>query len=65
MMAVRVEDRGPAVILASEIDLILTAQLAVAWAGEKGEDRRLGWWQTDLVSESGGNDLFKHGSFRS
>jgi hypothetical protein len=44
-------------ILASEIDLILTAQLVVAWAGEKGEDRRLGWWQSDLVSEFGGKDL--------
>ena len=58
-MAVMLDDRSPVMILASEIDLILTAQLAVAWAGEKGEKRRLGWWQTDLVSEFGGKDLFK------
>ena len=58
-MAVMVDDHSPVVILVSEIDLILTAQLAVSWAGEKGEERRLGWWQTDLVSEFGGKDLFK------
>ena len=43
----------------STVDLILTAQIAIAWAGEGGEDRRLGWWKTDLVSEFGGKDLFK------
>ena len=43
----------------STLDLILTAQLAIAWAGEKGEDPRLGWWRTDLVSEYGGVDLFE------
>ena len=32
------------------IDAILTAQLAVAWAGEGGEEPRLKWWRTDLVS---------------
>jgi hypothetical protein len=57
--AVLIEGRGPGPILASEIDLLLTAQLAVAWAGEKGEDKRLGWWDTDLVSEFGGEDLFQ------
>lgn len=41
------------------IDAILTAQLAVAWAGEGGEEPRLKWWRTDLVSEFGGEDLFK------
>lgn len=41
----------------SELDLLLTAQLAVAWAGEAGEERRLGWWRTDLTSEFGGHDL--------
>ena len=41
----------------SELDLLLTAQLAVAWAGEAGEERRLGWWRTDLASEFGGHDL--------
>lgn len=54
-----VEISESGVLLVSEIDLILTAQLTVAWAGEKGEEKRLGWWQTDLVSEFGGQDLFK------
>lgn len=43
----------------SDIDLALTAQIVVAWAGEAGEDRRLGWWRSDLVSEFGGEDLFR------
>jgi hypothetical protein len=43
----------------SELDLALTAQIAVAWAGEGGEEPRLSWWQTDLVSEFGGEDLLK------
>lgn len=42
----------------SDIDRILTAQLVVAWAGEGGEEKRLGWWRSDLVSEFGGEDLF-------
>jgi hypothetical protein len=49
-------------IPASTLDLLLTAQLAVAWAGEAGDaggERRLGWWRTDLVSEFGGHDLLK------
>lgn len=38
---------------------MLTAQIAVAWAGEgHGETRRLGWWRSDLVSDYGGRDLF-------
>ena len=42
------------------VDRALTAQLVVAWAGERDEGRaRLGWWATDLVSEFGGEDLFK------
>lgn len=52
-------ERAPAKISTVEIDLVLRAQLAVGWAGEKGEVRRLGWWQTDLVSEFGGQDLFQ------
>jgi len=44
--------------LVSEVDLLLTTQLAVAWAGEKGEEPRLGWWRSDLASEFGGEDLF-------
>ncbi len=43
----------------STLDHILTAQLAVAWAGEAGEEPRLGWWRTDLASEFGGEDLFR------
>lgn len=43
----------------SELDLALTAQFLVAWAGEAGEERRLGWWRSDLVSEFGGMDLFQ------
>lgn len=41
------------------MDTLLSAQLIVAWAGESGEERRLGWWKTDLVAEYGGYDLFK------
>lgn len=41
------------------LDHILCAQFAVAWAGESGEEARLGWWRTDLVSEFGGEDLFE------
>jgi hypothetical protein len=43
----------------SEIDFALTAQIVVAWAGEGGEEPRLGWWRSDLVSEFGGEDLFR------
>ena len=43
----------------SDIDMALTSQLVVAWAGETGEERRLGWWRSDLVSEYGGEDLFR------
>src|SRR3954463_4150117 len=50
-------DRVP--IPTSDLDRILTAQLVVAWAGEGGEDKRLGWWRSDLVSEFGGKDLFR------
>ena len=45
-----------------EIDLVLTAQLAVAWAGEGGEEPRLAWWRSDLASEYGGEDLFLCGT---
>lgn len=43
----------------SDIDSALTAQLVVAWAGEAGEEKRLGWWRSDLISEFGGEDLFR------
>jgi len=43
------------------LDLLLTAQIAVAWAGEGhiGDEPRLGWWRSDLTSEFGGRDLFE------
>jgi len=50
---------APAVVSDAMLDEILTAQLAVAWAGESGESPRLKWWRTDLASEFGGEDLFK------
>lgn len=43
----------------SALDHVLTAQIAVAWAGEGGDEPRLGWWRTDLASEFGGEDLFR------
>jgi hypothetical protein len=43
----------------SAVDAALTAQLIVAWAGEAGEEPRLGWWRSDLASEFGGQDLFQ------
>jgi hypothetical protein len=49
--------RGPAP--GAVLDWLLAAQLAVAWAGESGEERRLGWWRSDLASEFGGDDLFR------
>lgn len=41
------------------LDGILTLQFVIAWAGESGEEPRLKWWQTDLCSEFGGEDLFQ------
>lgn len=46
-------------IATSVLDRILSAQIAVAWAGEKGEEARLGWWATDFCSEFGGEDLYR------
>ena len=44
----------------SSIDVALSSQIIVAWAGETGEEpRRLAWWSSDLVSEFGGEDLFR------
>ena len=43
----------------SEIDQLLTAQIVIAWAGEAGEVKRMGWWRSDLISEFGGEDLLK------
>ena len=51
--------RKPQPIALSVLDAILVAQIAVGWAGESGEEKRLGWWRTDLASEFGGEDLFR------
>lgn len=53
-------DTGP--LPPSEIDQLLSAQLIVAWAGEKGDSdepssQRLGWWRTDLIGEGAEYDL--------
>jgi len=53
------ETETPTLIPLSIIDGLLTAQLAIAWAGEGGEEPRLGWWKTDLKSEFGGEDFFR------
>ena len=45
-------------ITLSVLDQILVLQIVVGWAGESGEEKRLGWWKTDLASEFGGQDLF-------
>lgn len=50
-------ERAP--IALSAVDRALTAQIVVAWAGEGGEEKRLAWWRTDLISEFGGLDLFR------
>lgn len=43
----------------AQLDVLLTLQLATAWAGERsGDEPRLGWWATDMVSEFGGHALF-------
>ena len=46
-------------VATSVLDKILTAQIAVAWAGESGEESRLRWWATDFCSEYGGEDLLR------
>jgi len=42
----------------SSLDAILALQLTLAWAGGRCSPRCLGWWNTDLVDESGGGDLW-------
>ena len=43
-----------------QLDEILKLQLTVAWAGEaRTEPPRLGWWQTGMCDEFGGEDLLK------
>lgn len=46
-------------VTTQDLDFILTAQIAIGWAGESGEPSRLGWWNSDLASEFGGEDLFQ------
>lgn len=42
------------------LDEILALQFLVGWAGEgRCEPKRLGWWDTDVVDEAGGGDLFR------
>lgn len=56
----RKSERAP--LPQSEVDFALTAQIIVAWAGEAGEagaETRLGWWRSNLISEFGGEDLFR------
>ncbi len=54
----RIDSRPMTVPSDASLDHALTAQIVVAWAGESGEDGRLRWWNSDLVSEYGGKDLF-------
>ncbi|MGE4073558.1 MAG: BREX-6 system BrxE protein [Lysobacterales bacterium] len=45
----------------SELDYALTAQILVAWAGERadgGSSSRLAWWESLLVCEFGGMHVF-------
>ncbi len=45
----------------ADLDLTISIQLSIAWAGEGGEEEpRLRWWRSDLSSEFGGEDLFQH-----
>ncbi len=43
----------------SVLDEILALQITIAWAGEHGDPPRLRWWNTDLVDEAAGGDLFR------
>ncbi|MCY2967686.1 MAG: BREX-6 system BrxE protein [Planctomycetota bacterium] len=49
----------PPPIPTSVVDQLLTAQVAIAWAGESGDEKRLGWWKSNLTNEFGGLDLFQ------
>jgi hypothetical protein len=51
--------RSTSTVPAVHLDRALTAQFVVAWAGESGDPKRLGWWQSDLISPYGGRDLFR------
>ncbi len=53
------EEDAPPQIAAEELDIVITAQIIVAWAGEGGEEQRLAWWRSSMVSKYGGIDLLK------
>jgi hypothetical protein len=46
-------------MVTATLDYVLNRQLTIAWAGERGEEQRLGWWRCDMVSQYGGQDLFR------
>ncbi len=46
-------------VAVSTLDEILALQITVAWAGERGEPKRLGWWNSDLVDPDAGAYLFQ------
>jgi len=46
-------------VSAPDLDRLLTAQFAIAWAGEGGDEPRLGWWRTELCVQDAGEDLFE------
>ena len=41
------------------LDKVLAIQIAIAWAGEGGEEPRMNWWETEVMSEFGGYDNLK------
>lgn len=50
----------------ADLDHLLAAQFAIAWAGEGGDEPKLGWWRTELCADDAGRDLFERllpGSF--
>ena len=46
-------------VSAADLDHLLAAQFAIAWAGEGGDEPKLGWWRTELCVEDAGRDLFE------
>lgn len=43
-------------LLPKELDEILAIQFAIAWIGEGGDEPRLNWWNTEVMSSFGGYD---------
>lgn len=52
-----VRESGPAEINDAKLDLLLSAQFAVAWCGETGKEAGLGWWKGAITCEFGGWSL--------